>query len=273
MKNILSSMFLTSISLFFIAACTKTDPLSNLDARAVVEGYLAAGDTIDVKITKEIPFGSDSTTAAEPIDNLTVSLETDGKTISLKGIGDGHYTAQSLIQAEKTYKLKFDYNGKTVTATTTIPTKPQNFKTSVTVLAISKIDFSGGFPTSLPSFPDPVKLTWTNSDNTFYLSAIKNLETSPEAVFGGTINFGGRRPPVFNRPTQSNSTEIETRRIEYYGNHLVLLMHVQPEYAALYENSGNSSLSLSPPPTNIENGLGIFTGFAADTLKLLVKKP
>ena len=97
------------------------------------------------------------------------------------------------------------------------------------------------------------------------------METSPEAVFGGTIKFGGRRPPVFNRLTQSNAAEIESRRIEYYGNHLVLLMHVQPEYAALYEENGNSSLNLSPPPTNIDNGLGIFTGFAADTLKLLVK--
>lgn len=260
------------LSLFLIVSCSKTDDLSTYEARAVVEGYLAAGDTVDILITKEIPFGADST-AAEPLSNLSVSLEMEGKTIPLTAIGEGHYSSSTLIEAEKTYKLKFDYNGKTVTATTTIPTKPQGFAMSVTELTITQITFSGGRPTSPPSFPDPVKLTWTNDDQTFYLTAFKNLETTQEAVFGGSIQFGGRRPPVFNRPTQSNAAEVEARRIEYYGNHDVLLMHVQPEYAALYEDNGTTSLNLSPPPTNIDNGLGIFTGFAADTLKLVVKKP
>jgi hypothetical protein len=86
--------------------------------------------------------------------------------------------------------------------------------------------------------------------------------------------FGGRnRPPLFNQPTRLSGAEIETPRIQYYGYHDILLLHVQPEYAALYENNGSNSLNLAPPPTNIENGLGIFTGIASDTLRLLVKKP
>lgn len=268
MKKILFSIFIISI---FVVGCTKTDSLSNYPARAVVEAYLGAGDSINIFIKKEIPFGQDTTTVAEPLSNLTVTLESDGKIIALKAIGEGHYTSSTRIVEEKTYKLKFDYNGKTIVATTTIPTKPKDYKLSVSEVVITP--FTPG-PGSRPTFPDPVKLTWTNTDQTFYLTAHKNLETSPESIFGGTINFGGRnRPPVFNRPTQLTGAEIEPVRLQYYGNFDIYLMHVQPEYAALYEESGNSSLNLTSPPTNIDNGLGIFTGFAADTLRLLVKKP
>lgn len=260
---------LVLIVCFFIG-CTKTDDLSTLAPRAVVEGYLGAGDSVDILIKKEIPFGSDTITVAEPLSNLTVTLETEGKTIALQARDSGHYTSSTRILAEKTYILKFNYDGKAITATTTIPTKPKDFKISVSDLAIAQITLGGGVR---PTFPDPVKLTWTNTDNSFYLSAFTNLETSPESIFGGTINFGGRnRPPVFNRPTQLNGAEIEPPRLQYYGTFDILLMHVQPEYAALYEETGNSSLNLTSPPTNITNGLGIFTGFASDTLKLYVHK-
>jgi Domain of unknown function (DUF4249) len=273
MKNIISYILLVFSILFFTIACTKTDPLSTVDARAVVEGYLGAGDTVDITITKEIPFGSDSSSIAEPIYNLAVSLEIDGKTIALQPRDSGHYSANYLIEAEKTYKLKFNYNGQTVTASTTIPARPQGFKMSVSTLTITPITFGSGIPGTRPTFPDPVQLTWANNDQTFYLSAFRNVDTIQESILTGSINFGRIRRPIFNRPTQSNVMSIEPQRIQYYGNHIVLLMHVQPEYAALYEDTGSSSLNLSPPPTNISNGLGIFTGFAADTLKLYVKKP
>lgn len=259
---------------FLTTTCTTIDPLSNLEPRAVVEGYLGAGDTVDIQIRKEIPFGVDSSLGIQPIYNLAVSIETDGKITPLVGRDSGHYSAPVFIQTEKTYKLKFVYNSQTITATTTVPTKPKGFTESVSTLAIAPIVFGGGFGGVRPTFPDPVQLAWTNNDQSFYLTAFKNIELNQESILTGTINFGGRfRRPIFNRPTQSNVSAIEPRRIQFYGNHKVLLMHVLPEYAALYEDTGNNSLNLSPPPTNIVNGLGIFTGFAADTLNLYVKKP
>jgi len=49
-----------------------------------------------------------------------------------------------------------------------------------------------------------------------------------------------------------------------------VLYHLNPEYAALYKFSGNTSLNIREPTTNIENALGIFTGINADTLKIYV---
>jgi len=54
--------------------------------------------------------------------------------------------------------------------------------------------------------------------------------------------------------------------------HQIIVYRVNPEYAALYQNSGNSTLSLEEPPTNIENGNGIFTG-AMEFLQVRVVTP
>jgi hypothetical protein len=54
--------------------------------------------------------------------------------------------------------------------------------------------------------------------------------------------------------------------------HNVILMHVNPDYAALYRSSGSTSQNISTPPTSITNGLGVFTGVNADTLKFEVKQ-
>jgi hypothetical protein len=55
--------------------------------------------------------------------------------------------------------------------------------------------------------------------------------------------------------------------------HAVILYKLNPEYSTLYDDSGNSSINLKAPYSNITNGLGIFTGMNADTLYLNVKKP
>ncbi|MGC8802585.1 MAG: hypothetical protein ACP5PS_02250 [Bacteroidales bacterium] len=56
----------------------------------------------------------------------------------------------------------------------------------------------------------------------------------------------------------------------YYGHNYVILYHLNPEYAALYKFSGNTSLNIKEPTSNIVNALGIFTGINADTLNIYV---
>ena len=46
----------------------------------------------------------------------------------------------------------------------------------------------------------------------------------------------------------------------------MVLYKVNPEYAALYEDPGDNSLTIKTPFSNIENGLGIFTAVHSDIL-------
>ena len=47
-----------------------------------------------------------------------------------------------------------------------------------------------------------------------------------------------------------------------YGSHKVTIYKVNEEYALLYEISEQDSRDLNEPYTNINNCLGIFSGFA-----------
>lgn len=57
----------------------------------------------------------------------------------------------------------------------------------------------------------------------------------------------------------------------YYGNHRIILFHINSDLAALYEESDNTSQNISNPSTEINNAFGIFTGTNSDTLNLQVE--
>jgi Domain of unknown function (DUF4249) len=251
-------------NLFFMAC----DPIENYETappKAVVTAYLSPNKVADVYINKELPFTDESNIQVEPLSNLTVKLTFDGQTKTLKWLEKGHYQSDFKTESGKTYKLSFDYNGKVVSAETTIPSRPTGFKASV-----SELQITGGFP---PSFPDPVKLTWDNAANDYHLAVATNIEPNPEVVTSG---FGGNTTNLSRQfrsnPSRSTSTELIGPNFQYYGRYDLILYKINGEYASLYENNGSSSINLTAPFTNVENGLGIFTGIASDTLRLTVKK-
>jgi hypothetical protein len=101
---------------------------------------------------------------------------------------------------------------------------------------------------------------------------VKNTETTLVATYNNTDTT--RQRPVFrNQPTQGSSQQLRSQQFEYYGHHYIILYHINPEYAGLYDDSGNSTQNLRQPPTNIVNGTGIFTAISSDTLDFTVKQP
>ena len=261
-------LFLLFGSIFF-QQCKKETATDTLTGNhAVVEAYLQADKHIAIKITKEIPYTSDD--SAEYLPNLNVYIIHNNMMTKLFYKGSAIYAdTNMLVMASDTYKLQFDYNGFTIAATTVIPTKPTNFKASTDTLSVP--DFSSGPPSSgtMPTFPDPIKLTWDNPDKSFFLVAVKAHSTAT------TISNGsGNKLPVFRKePTQGAEQELRMQEFEYLGMHDVILYKVTGDYAALYKTTGTNSQNLASPQTNIKNGLGIFAGLnQADNIELLVQK-
>jgi len=233
----------------------------------VVEGYINVDHKISITVTKEIPFNSDDT-VAQPIEALEILLTNNDNSELLSDLGSGVYESNSIIaRTDEKYSIEFEYNGKSVSSETTIPTKPIDYHTSANSITITSFTPGSGAP---PSFPEPIQLTWDNPDNRYFLVVVENIENNPTPIYD-TSRFD---PKMFfrNEPLQTNLYELNMRSFGYYGTHRVILYNLNPEYAALYEDNGSSSLNLSTPISNINGGLGIFTGINSDTLYLEVKK-
>lgn len=259
------------ITIILFSGCKKEDNKEFTDS-PIIESYLQAGHYLTVKISRQIPFSSDVDYSSDDINNLSLKVLYNNATHNLEPLGDGKYIDSSIIVSEgATYNLNFEYNSKNVTAYTYVPVKPLNVALSTTVMVIEKIDLSVGMPTSPPTMPDPITLAWTNSDASHYLITVENMETTLEPV----RDFGDNAPPanIFKKsPTNSNTEELRSMEFQYYGKHRVIIYHVLPDYATLYNANSTSSQNLTNPSTSIVNGYGIFTGLNSDTVYVQIKE-
>lgn len=266
---IIPVIFMMASAIF--SSCEKV----NVDAytqQAVVESYLEDGVAPTVTITKESLYVSGDTNVVQtPINGLAVKIINAGKTYALVAKGSGVYTATGLLaKAGQSYDLSFDYNGKTVTATTTVPANPTGVKsdaTSITILAT--------FGAS-SARPDPINITWENPTQEYYYVAVVCTEVTPVELvrpsFFGKLPSTRNNRRFTNSPVNGTTSAIQQQNFRYKGTHEIIVYKVNPEYVKLYESSGSNSLNISTPPTNIKNGLGIFTGAGRVSLPLLVKQ-
>ncbi len=265
MKNF---FFILTVSLILVSACDDSSTESLSTDIPIVEAYLKVGQPVSVKISTIIPYGSDDATGTD-VNSLFVTVTTDNITHQLAPLGDGMYVDSSLLVGEnKEYLLTVNFNGVYLTAYTIVPAKPENFSQTVTEIVVPVFEFGSG---TRPEFPDPVKLTWTNVDGSYYVVVIENMEENPVAV-NEQSNTNRPARTFRNQPSQNSSYDIQALQFQYFGRHRLILHHLQPEYAALFEENGDNSLNLKEPTTNIQNGLGIFTAVNSDTLFINVKQ-
>ncbi|TND09141.1 MAG: hypothetical protein FD123_1544 [Bacteroidetes bacterium] len=247
-----------------ITSCKKEEATEFTDS-PIIESYLEPGNYLTVKISRQIPFAGTVEYSGDDLNNLTVTVEHNNATHTLTPLGDGNYIDSSIIVAEgENYNLFFQFNSKTVTAYTYIPSKPLKMTQSATEIAIARMDSTSGPPT-FTTMPDPIEINWTNSDGSYYLILVENIETTLDPI----RDFGDDAPPgnIFRKsPTNLAVEEIRPMEFQYYGTHRIILYHVLPDYATLYDDNSTSSQNLTNPSTSIVNGYGIFTGLNSDTL-------
>lgn len=268
LANIKIQLFVLS-TLLAVSACRKE--VTEFTDTPIIESYLKPGDFLNVKVSRQIPFSSAVSYSSDDIDHLSLHVTVNNTMHTLQPVGNGSYVDSSYkVNASDNFNLYLEYNSKTITASTTIPVKPGNATQSVTEISLQKID-----STTVPNFndqPDPVKITWDNTDNSPYLIAVENVESNPELIRELKSNIT-RPANIFRKqPTNASSEEIRPMEFQYFGKTRIVILHVLPDYAALYDQSSTSSQNLSNPSTSIKNGYGIFTGLNADTLWINIKK-
>lgn len=260
MKNI--NPLLLSLMMLVISSCGKID-LQTADSNvAVVESYIRPASEIQIMISKQIVFLSEESDI-EYLKDLDVRLKHNETWIDLIFKYDSIYVAEGInVNIGDVYEMEFEYNEKTISSSTLVPSEPQNFHLSSSTIEISS---AGPGPGSVSM--EPIEITWYNPEGDYHMIVVENIEENPIL-----IDDDEDRPvrTFRNAPLQGDTQELSPRSFVYFGRHRVILFKLNPEYAALYEDLETTSLDLSAPPTNIQNGLGIFTGYNSDTLYLNV---
>ena len=152
-----------------------------------------------------------------------------------------------------------NYKGTEVSSTTMIPSKPTSVTQSVTFIKMSQFDPDN--PTG-STHPEPVIITFANIDASYYLTTVECMDTTLVPVYKDSIPANDM---FSSQPVTGTEIEIQPMRIRYFG-----LYHINPEYSTFFMRQASTSQNYQEPPTNIVNGLGIFTGINADTLYLNV---
>jgi hypothetical protein len=207
------------------------------------------------------------------IDTCHISLYHNNKTYYFDARGSGIYTIVDTslnLKPNDSINIQFMAEGYKISSTTTIPTKPLNFSSSVKSIIMP--GFTNGFNRGAFGEMNPIEFSWQNSDNSFYMIAVQPLDTTAELV-NPNDTAEDRPVRIFrNEPSISSNYNLEPFQFRYYGYNYIILYHINPEYAALYKFGGNTSLNIKEPTSNLENALGIFTGINSDTILINVIK-
>jgi hypothetical protein len=270
------------LMLGLLTACDKAvvDSISG-GVKPIVEAYLVPNRPIAIKVKKEILYTENVANRETLIPNLSIKIMGDGQTYLLKPYSgsDSLYRSDANVRLKVgvTYSLSFDYNGKTISASTIIPTKPVGLKSDITSVIRTRqiITSTGGFGRDVDGNID-VNLSWTNPKSEFHFVVAENIEPKLDLVItlpaSSTATFNNFNNRFRSQPVQGTETRLRSQQFQYFGQYNVIVLKVNPDYAALYNTEGTTSQNISTPPTTITNGLGIFTGVNADTLRFQVKE-
>jgi hypothetical protein len=258
------------IPLLLLAACKKELNDAALSGNVpVVKSYINCGDsTISVNLFKITLYDSELTSDTVVLTGLNVYINDSLMSETTSGL----YTykpAQGVIKENGVYTLKFEYYNKSITTTTTIPAKPENFTISQTSVETARID-SGSMGQGPDAF-DPVELSWDNPDANYFFLAVTYMESTEDYIDANMKDMD--LPKMRNsEPNKMSVFDLTGRDLQFFGTYRIVLYRVNKEYAELYENVSSNSNNLTNPVSNIENAWGIFTGINSDTVYLEVKE-
>ncbi|WP_442587611.1 DUF4249 family protein [Pedobacter sp. AW31-3R] len=261
-------IFFSSIILLlcFIAACKK-DSAQNVAVLPVVEAYLMPGKIVQVRVSQQKAL-VDTNAYGVAIGGLELKVSDGTNTYELTEDKTGHYILNdtTFVKVKGSYSLSFTYNNLPVTASTTMPEKPVGLAIDADTVIIPKMVWGEDRTEFIP-----VTASWGNAGSYNHVLLFKYQETW-KSLISNQFNRDTTTSVELN-VVKTTSFELNERSFKYYGRYKVILIRVNDEYVEMLNSGTTTSHNLTNPPTNLTNGLGIFTAMQADTLltNLLVK--
>ena len=264
-----------------LAGCDDAVNVEDTDL-VVVQAFLFAGEPVqDIRLTSTVPLGSDPD-SAPGIDDAVVRLIKDGLIYLLEATGDsGRYSYPgsdlSVLQGDL-FRLEVDYFGRVAWGETVVPAPPTDVAMDGDTLFAPTLGGGGGGRGGggggggLNTAGAQLAATWSNPMDQLHFVVVEGLEDDTEPIFPEqfTQRFGRFR--FISEPTIDDFFLVNLLLLESLGLHQARVYRVNEEYAELYENRIQDSRDLNEPPSNITNGLGVFSAFNSATVPFVVAR-
>jgi hypothetical protein len=264
----ISYPILLLLLLVILTNCEKTGS-GSFQNEAVVEAYIVPSHKITVKISKKVPYDNEADTSVVDINHLSVRILINGTSYSLIPTGSGTYSDTSGTikpEAGNTIGLWLMYNNTIVSSSTIIPSKPVGIAQSATSISMEQIDPDN---TTFNRPPDPVEISFSNDEEDYYMAVVECMESIKTPIYKDSVPENGI---YATRPTSESSIDIQPMMLKFFGRNRIVLYHINKEYTTFLNTQVNTTQNYQDPPTNIENGLGIFTAMNTDTIFLQVNR-
>jgi hypothetical protein len=225
----------------------------------VVESYLLENtNSLTVKVYSMEEYLKDEYKQSKPITGLDVKVnnETLGETSS--GVYQLELGTDTLREGQ-TYHLQFEYNGKSIEASTTVPMPVRHLRVEPEYLTLS----SSSYFWDSSSDTTEVIISWDDSDNSYYQVYIESPNTSDMPSFG----IYGQR---MMQPFRGNTHHATIRDFRLAGAHWIYVYRVNKDYVELYERI--SSSDLANPVGFIQNAFGIYTSMSFARVRVWVSE-
>jgi hypothetical protein len=249
------------------------------DDLVVIEAFLFAGEPVqDIRLTATVPLGEDPD-SAPVIDDAVVRLMKDGVTYALTPFGEeGRYEymgADLAILEGDEFRLEVEYFGRVAWGETVVPGPPLSVAIDGDTLLAPTLGRGGGRGGGGGGFnPEESQLavTWDNPTDLLHFVVVEGMDDDAEAIFPEQFQERLGRFRFISEPTIDNFFIVRLLLLEALGAHQAKVYRVNAEYAQLYENRTQDSRDLNEPPSNIRNGLGVFSAFNSSSVPFEVAR-
>ncbi len=264
------NLYFTLGILMVLTSCEMVTPGIRNEKTPVIEAFIMPkSDTLSVSVRFMIAYSaSEDDTVQLPVSNIPVYLihGTDSMLLKENPQEPGNYvlsTGSLNLHSMDTIRLFGVFEETVFRSFTVIPYEIQSL-----AMSSSSLYYTVGDPRSMLSSAG-LTVSWDNTASDFYYVVVENTETDPEPLNEMVADM-----PVmsFAMPSQADQFVISMRNIRYFGDHRVVVYHVNPEFADLFDNGELTSNAITRPPGNVENAMGIFTALTSDTVYFTVYK-
>ena len=248
----------------------------------VVEGFVTAGLAVDnIKVKKTLSLEDEIMDI--PIEDAIVTLFGDeGQVQLVYNEGTKKYEDQSdgfVVQVGQTVSIEIALDGTIASSSSIVPEKPTGLELSDIELEVPELTFGFLLREQIQDlFENEISpFSWKGEEGRSYYVVIEYQGEDidpilPDGIPAESLELLSSFRCV-SEPSEATSFDIIAVALESYGRHVAKVYSVNEEYIALFNSETQDSRDLNEPPSNIFNGLGIFSAFAVDSLEFDVIRP